>query len=127
ASSTLLEPEEQQTLQIAMATMAKRISEQPGGDIIDELFANVVEMKSLEDLPDNAPSIYEGLTVAEARDQIQKEIETRNSTLDDGVDIFSVGIENPELLDQYLDRARLIGDFEALVWLKEKIEKEKQN
>lgn len=113
-------PPEAAKINALSAAMAKRLGGQAGSrTIIAHLAGLGLESKTLAGLPDNAPSPYAGLTVAEARESIAIESENLKESMRKLPSIETLLPGNPELTNGYVERFRELGEAEALKWLLE--------
>lgn len=115
-----LPPEEASKIGALTASMGKRLGEQAeSGTLINQIVGLKLEEKTLLGLPDDAPSPYQGLTVAEARESIANERENIKELMKHLPDLETILPGNPELSNGYVDRFRTLGEVEALKWLRE--------
>lgn len=112
-------PEERvQELRSLSSLMGVRIgNESRSGLLINRLMGLAIESKTLEGLDSNAPSHYAGFTVQEARNLIQNEKEEIMEITRQLPDFSDLLINQPELMNRYIDRARSVGELEAAKWL----------
>ena len=113
-------PEEAARINALSAAMGKRLGGQAGsGTLINHLAGLTLEEKTLAGLPDDAPSPYEGLTVAEARESIAIERGNLKQVIQNMPAVETLLPGNPELTNGYVERFRTLGEAEALKWLLE--------
>ncbi len=100
------------------ASMGRRVGEQAEPkSFVSTLVGLSLEEKTLAGLPDDAPSPYQGLTVAEARESIAIERKNIKRTLKEIPDYETLFQSNPELKSGFVDRFRMLGEAEATNWL----------
>ncbi|MDP4624430.1 MAG: hypothetical protein NWT08_04740 [Akkermansiaceae bacterium] len=111
-----LTPEEAADLRSLSASMGSRLSDQgKSSTYINHLVGLSLEKKALAGLPDSSPSPYEGLTVGEARQSIANEREELFQVINQ-TPMEAIISGDPELVDRYFDRVRLVGEQEASMW-----------
>lgn len=115
-----LPPEEASEIGALTAAMGKRLGGQAESvTLINQIVGLKLEEKTLLGLPDDAPSPYQGLTVAEARESIANERENIKELMKHLPDLETILPGNPELSNGYVDRFRTLGEVEALKWLRQ--------
>jgi hypothetical protein len=103
-------------LRALAASMGMRLNDQASSvSFIDHLIGLKLEEKTLAGLANNAPSPYEGMTVEQARQVITNEREEIRKVMEQAPTDVILSSE-PELVDGYLDRVRLVGELEATKW-----------
>jgi hypothetical protein len=113
-------------LQSLTASMGKRLADQSkSGPLIGYLVGISLEEATLKGLPDDAPSPYSGLTVAEARESIATERQIYKQVMMEASGARDVLFSDPELMGHYVDHIRLTGELEAIQWLHSETEKAK--
>lgn len=111
-----LPPQEASELRYLTASMGQRLGDQSKfGTLIDRLSGMSMEELALKGLPDDAPSPYAGFTVREARESIAAERAELRQIMGNMPDL---DMNNTELMSRYIDRVRMLGELEALKWLK---------
>ncbi len=114
--SKTLPPDEAADLRALATSMGMRLNDQSSSvTFIDHLIGLKLEEKTLAGLPNNAPSPYEGLTVEQARQAITNEREELRKVIEQAP-LEVIMSSDPELVDRYLDRIRLMGELEATKW-----------
>jgi hypothetical protein len=99
--------------------MGQRLRDQSrSGGIIDHLSGLALEEATLKGLPDDAPSPYQGLTVSQARESIAEERQSVRQAMNDIPELQTILSSNPDLARRYIERTRLVGELEAIQWLK---------
>lgn len=108
-----------------VATMGYRLSNQTKSKtLVNQLFGISLELSTLEGMPDDAPSVYHGLTIREARANILAEKESLVKAAEQFGDHQDRLMGDPDLMQQYIQRFRLTGEMEALQWLNRKLQAE---
>ena len=111
-----LPPEEAANLRALAASMAMRLNDQTSSvTFIDHLMGLKLEEKTLAGLANNSPSPYEGITVEQARQAITNEREELRKVMEQAP-LEVIMSSEPELVDSYIDRVRLLGELEATKW-----------
>jgi hypothetical protein len=111
-----LPPNEAADLRALTASMGMRLHDQTRSvTFIDHLIGLKLEEKTLAGLADDAPSPYEGITVEQARQAITKEREELRKVMEQAP-MEVILSSDPELVDRYFDRFRLMGELEATKW-----------
>ncbi len=111
-----LPPEEAANLRALTASMGMRLNEQKSSvTFMDHLIGLKLEEKTLAGLANNAPSPYEGITVEQARQAITNEREELRKVMEQAP-LEVIMSSEPELVDSYIDRVRLVGELEATKW-----------
>jgi hypothetical protein len=107
-------------LQSLTASMGQRLADQSGSGsfALGALVGLSVEQTYLKGLPDDAPSPYEGLTVAQARESIIAERQKIREETENYPDVEKIFSDDPELMGRFVDRCRLTGELEAIKWLR---------
>jgi tetratricopeptide (TPR) repeat protein len=119
-----LPPEKAAEINSLNATMGSRVSQRTEpGTLLNHLAGLFLEEKTLAGLPDDAPSPYQGLTVAEARESITIERDRLKESMKRLPEIETLLPGNPELTNGYVERFRTLGEAEALKWLLEETDK----
>lgn len=117
-----MSPEESSAAAAAIASMGRRIGDRADSSyILDRIYGYGLQMTTLEGLPDDAPSAYQGLTVAEARVYLDEEKERLTEEIRRLPDLPQVMASHPELMDGYVDRLRTLGELEANRWLNQRM------
>ena len=116
-----MSPEESSVAAAAIARMGRRIGDRAdSGFIMDRLYGLRLQKATLAGLPDDAPSAYQGFTVAEARGYIEDESRRLKEEIGHLPDLTQVMESHPELMDGYADRLRTLGELEATRWLNQR-------
>lgn len=111
-----LPPEEAANLRALAASMGMRLNDQANSvTYIDHLIGLKLEEKTLAGLANNSPSPYEGITVEQARQAIKNEREEIRKVMEQAP-LEEIMSGDPELVDRYIDRIRLMGELEATKW-----------
>ena len=116
-----MSPEESSDAAAAIARMGTRIGDRDSGSILDSLFGLKLQKATLAGLPDDAPSAYQGLTVAEARGYLEDESRRLKEEIEHLPDPTQVMESHPELMDGYADRFMTLGELEAWRWLNQRM------
>lgn len=113
-------PAEAAKINALTAAMGKRIGGQAAsGTLINQLLGLKIEEKTLLGLPDDAPSPYQGLTVAEARESIAIEREDIKRSTSPYPELETLLPGNAVLTNGFVERFRALGEVEAVRWLRE--------
>lgn len=113
-----LSPDDAAELRSMTASMGQRLRDQSrSGTMIDRLSGMALEEATLQGLPDDAPSPHDGLTVSEARESIAAERQSVTQILHSMPEIQDILSNNPDLARRYIERTRLMGEWEAAKWL----------
>jgi hypothetical protein len=111
-----LPPNEAADLRASAASMGLRLHDQArSAKFIDHLTGLKLEEMTLAGLPNNAPSPYEGINVEQARQAITKEREELCKVIKQAP-LEAIMSSDPELVNRYFDRVRLMGELEATKW-----------
>jgi hypothetical protein len=100
-------------------TMGEQLQHASNGTLLGELVGIAVESRFLKDFDPSAILTDGGLTVQQRVDQLaerKKLIQALSRTVDPTT-MFS----DPQVLGQFIDRQKLLGEAAALQWLKERI------
>jgi hypothetical protein len=112
-----LPPDEAADLSSLTSTMGMRLADNTSsGTFINRLSGLSLEEKTLAGLADNSLSPYEGLTVEQARQAIKSEREELRKAMEQAPGLEVIMSSDPELVDRYIDRFRLMGELEATKW-----------
>jgi len=121
-----LTPDATTELQSLTASIGHRLSDQSKqGMLLDTVLGFSLEQATLAGLPDDAPSPYTGLTVAQARESILAERQAIRQEMGNLPDLEKILSTDPELMERYIDRVRLTGELEAAQWLHRETDREK--
>ena len=105
------------------ANMGYRLSSQTGPTtVINQLAGIALELSTLEGLPDDSPSPYQGLTVGQARQNILAEQERTRAFAQQLGNHHNQLMSNPDLLQRYIQYYRMAGEVEAARWLQRTLE-----
>lgn len=108
------------------ASIGQRLANQSrSGSLVGQLMGFSLEEATLAGLPDDAPSPYTGLTVAQARESILAEREAFRQETVNLPDVEKILSADPELMGRYIDRVRLTGELEAVKWFHRETERGK--
>lgn len=119
-----MSPEESSAASAAIASMGRRIGDRAdSGFIGDRMFGLRLQKATLAGLPDDAPSPYQGLTVAEARGYLEDESRRLKEEIRHMPDLMQVIASHPELMGGFTDRLRTLGELEAYRWLNQRMGK----
>lgn len=111
-----LPPDEAANLRALAASMGMRLNDQTNSvTFMDHLIGLKLEEKTLAGLANNSPSPYEGITVEQARQAIINEREELRRVMEQAP-LEVIMSSEPELVDSYIDRIRLLGELEATKW-----------
>jgi hypothetical protein len=111
-----LPPDEAANLRALAASMGMRLNDQESSvTFIDHLVGLKLEEKTLAGLANNSPSPYEGITVEQARQAITAEREELRKVMEQAP-LEVIMASDPELVNRYIDRVRLVGELEAAKW-----------
>jgi hypothetical protein len=100
-------------------TMGEQLQHASNGTLLGELVGISVENRFLRDFDPSAILTDGGLTVQQRIDQLaerKKHIQALSRTVDP-----ATMISDPQLLGQFIDRQKMLGEAAALQWLKERI------
>jgi len=112
-----LPSDEAADLRSLSAAMGMRLTDHvSSGTLTNHLIGLSLEEKTLAGLPSNSPSPYEGLTVGQARQAITNEREELRQLIKQAPGLEVIMSSDPELVDRYIDRFRLMGEQEATRW-----------
>lgn len=121
-----LTPDATSELQALTASIGHRLADQSrSGMLLNTVLGFSLEQATLAGLPDEAPSPYMGLTVAQARESILAERQAIRQEMVNLPDVEKILSADPELMGRYIDRVRLTGELEAAKWLHRETEREK--
>lgn len=113
-------------LQSLTASMGYRLADKSrSGSLVGQMVGFYLQETTLAGLPDDAPSPYKGLTVAQARESILAERQKIRQEAVNLPDVEKILSADPELMGRYIDRARLTGELEAVKWLHRETERGK--
>ncbi|MGB6220136.1 tetratricopeptide repeat protein [Haloferula sp.] len=111
-------PEEASELRSLTASMGQRLADQSrSGTMIDQFVGMALEEATLSGLSDEAPSLYEGLTVSQARESIVAERQELRQVIENFGNAQDILSNDPDLMSRYIDHLRLRGELEAAKWL----------
>lgn len=117
-----LPPDEAANLRALTASMGQRLADHSRSkSVLTHLTGIAVEKATLNGLPDDALSPYNGLTVGQARESINAQQQQIREAIENTPDLDTLS-NDPELLGRYIDRARLVGELEAIQWLQRETE-----
>ena len=101
------------------ASMGVRIRKSAdAGMIMDQLIGIEIERRTLDGLGDSEASPYESMTVTEAREAIKLKKNEISTTLQKA-DLETFMAKSPDLLGEFVDKVREVGELEALKWIQE--------
>lgn len=121
-----LTPDATSKLQSLTASIGHRLADQSkSGMLLNTVLGFSLEQATLDGLPDDAPSPYAGLTVAQARESILAERQAIRQEMENLPDVETIFSTDPVLMERYIDRVRLTGELEAAQWLRRETERGK--
>ena len=110
---------ESSNLRSLTASMGARIRKSAdAGMIMDQLIGLEIERRTLDGLGDSDASPYETMTVSEAREAIKIKKAEISTTLQKA-DLETFMAKSPDLLGEFVDKVREVGELEALKWMQQ--------
>ena len=110
---------ESSNLRSLTASMGARIRKSAdAGMIMDQLIGLEIERRTLDGLGDSDASPYESMSVSEAREAIKLKKAEISTTLQKA-DLETFIAKRPDLLGEFVDKLREVGELEALKWIQQ--------
>ena len=100
-------------------TLGRKLQNNGDGSALSELVGQSIERQALKQLDPQAPLDEKGLTVAQRMEQLAAR-KDYIAKIEQGVDPTATNV-SPQILNQYLDRQKALGEIPALQWLRSRL------